>query len=34
LIVVVNDDMVLDNERNVTVQSGDEVTLLMLVGGG
>jgi aldehyde:ferredoxin oxidoreductase len=34
LNVVVNGDMVLDNEQNVTVRSGDEVTILAMLGGG
>lgn len=34
MAIIVNDNMVLANEAGVTLQSGDEITLITMLGGG
>lgn len=34
LVVVVNGDVILDNEQSIMVRSGDEITILAMLGGG
>lgn len=34
LVVVLNGDVILDNERSVMIRSGDEISILAMLGGG